>query len=554
MYMVYSPYTKQLFDGGQMTLNARFRVPMPESGVIVRRGGAGGRDTVYKVLETFRNAKGQPTNTRKAIGRLDHESGMLIPNNAYYELYDSAGFVEVLPAYNSVKNIGATFLLSHIFSTLGVSSLLEDIFGERRSSALLTGAMYMACRGNVFEQVLDWCDNSLLYEKPLSSQSASELFASISFDERMAFFRSWVERHKGKEGYLVYDVTSFSTYSKGISDAEWGYNRDGDKLAQINLGCYLLEDIGLPMFYVTYPGSIVDKSHMRYMMAYNDDLDIKDAGFVMDRGFCSPDNARWLHSTRSRYVMATEMRYKMVQNAVEKVRSGITSYRHRVADEVYGRPVRSSFYGVPTTMHVYYSAELAIQHRRDMIRTMEIQEERLKQIKTLSKNQAKYYERFFNISRKEDGTFTFFCDESKVDEASKYSGFFCLLSNMALTSAQILSIYKRRDVLEKNFDDVKNHIDMKRLRTHGDATTDGKLFCAFIALIAVSELTHKLKDFKEKKSMSKDSIISELEKIKSISAAGNRRMMNPLTKKQREIFEAFGLNQNKLHSYVSANQ
>ena len=536
-----------------MTLNARFKVPLPESGIIVRRGGAGGRDTVYKVLETFRNAKGQPTNKRKAIGRLDHESGMLVPNNAYYELYDSSGLVEVLPAHNSVKNVGATFLLSHIFSTLGVSSLLEDALGERRSSALLTGAMYMACRGNVFEQVLDWCDNSLLKENPLTSQSASELFASIGFDERMAFFKSWVELHKGKEDYLVYDTTSFSTYSKGINDAEWGYNRDGDRLAQINLGCYLLEHTGLPMFYVTYPGSIVDKSHMRYMMAYNDELDVKDAGYVMDRGFCTTENIRWLHSTKSRYIMATEMRHKAIRNTVEKVRSDIMSYHNHVGDEVYGMAVRSRCYGVTANMHIYYSTELALQHRRDMFRKMESQEERLVQIKTLSKNQARRYERFFNITRNKDGTFTFARDDSKLDEASRYSGFFCLISNMDLSSSQILNTYKRRDVLEKSFDDVKNHIDMKRLRTHGNTTTDGKLFCAFIALIAISELMNKLKEFKKKNPMSKKSIISELEKIKSISAAGNRRMMNPLTKKQRGIFEAFGLDQNKLQTFVSAN-
>ena len=40
---------------------------------------------VYHVLETFRNEKGQPTNRRRLIGKLDEESGMLVPNDAYYE-------------------------------------------------------------------------------------------------------------------------------------------------------------------------------------------------------------------------------------------------------------------------------------------------------------------------------------------------------------------------------------------------------------------------------------------------------------------------------------
>jgi hypothetical protein len=42
------------------------------------------------------------------------------------------------------------------------------------------------------------------------------------------------------------------------------------------------------------------------------------------------------------------------------------------------------------------------------------------------------------------------------------------------------------------FDDAKNYIDMKRLRTHHGNTTRGKLFCSFISLIVISEIGNKL--------------------------------------------------------------
>ena len=67
-----------------MALNSRIKVPLPEKGVIVARR-KGDVPRVYHVLETFRNEKGQPTNKRKLIGKLDEESGMLVPNDAYYE-------------------------------------------------------------------------------------------------------------------------------------------------------------------------------------------------------------------------------------------------------------------------------------------------------------------------------------------------------------------------------------------------------------------------------------------------------------------------------------
>ena len=47
--------------------------------------------------------------------------------------------------------------------------------------------------------------------------------------------------------FLAYDVTSISSYSKGIESLEWGYNRDKEKLPQLNLGMYYGESSGLPL-------------------------------------------------------------------------------------------------------------------------------------------------------------------------------------------------------------------------------------------------------------------------------------------------------------------
>jgi hypothetical protein len=48
------------------------------------------------------------------------------------------------------------------------------------------------------------------------------MFAAITYDERMKFFKAWAELHT-EDKYLAYDVTSLSSYAKGIEDTEWGY-------------------------------------------------------------------------------------------------------------------------------------------------------------------------------------------------------------------------------------------------------------------------------------------------------------------------------------------
>jgi transposase len=529
-----------------MSLCSKIQVDLPKEGITIRRSGK--YQTVYKVTSAYRNYKGQPTSKRVTIGKMDDESGKLIPNDKYWQYYGDTA-IEILPSYDSVRCIGSVFLFTNILKSLGVVSILKKCFGKERGKEMLTAILYMACRNNIFEHVLDFCEGCTLYEKPLTSQSSSKLFSSITYDERMEFFREWVATQVGTS-YLAYDVTSFSSYAQGITDTEWGYNRDGEKLPQINLGCYLSESTGLPIFYVTYPGSIVDKSHLQYMMAYNSELGINNIGFVMDRGFCTTSNIKYMAKSKLDFIIGAEIRHKSTKKTLDKVRDYIISMKNRTDQGIYALSVSDIFYGTTLTMHVYNDPSLAERQRRDLFRMVESWEEKLEQLSQLTEHEAKRYSAYFTIDRADDGTFTFKRNYDKIDLATLNSGFFCLLTNTKKDSTEMLSIYRKKDMIEKSFDDLKNHIDMKRMHTHNATTTDGKMFLAFIALIVISELQTKLVKMMRKKSWTKDTVIKELEKIKVITASGNRRLMSPVTKTQRLILETFGLNEDDLKGYV----
>jgi transposase len=532
-----------------MALSAKVKVPLPKNGIITRCSGL--YRYVYKITKCYRNDNGHPTSERVSIGRLDEGSGMLVPNDNYWQFYEDSA-IELLPSFNSVRSIGATFLVTRLLELMGVTKILNTVLGQERASLMLTAATYMVCKGNVMEHLLNWCESSTLHETALTDKQASILFASITHDERMAFFGMWTRAHT-EDSFLAYDVTSFSSYAKGINDTEWGYNRDGDNLPQINMGCYLGYESLLPLFYVTYPGSIIDKSHMSYMMAYNDDLGIKNVTFVMDKGFCSTANVRYMHSAQMLYILGVEIRHKATKEAINEVRDAIVSMRRRIGQSVYANSVRGFFYGEQTNMHIYCDPNLAEAHRSNLHRTVEAQEEKLVQLKQLTESYAKRYKMFFDIDLNKDGTFTFKRNYERIDEAARNAGFFCLLTSTKLTDEEVLDKYRRKDIIEKGFDDLKNHIDMKRLRTHNTQTTDGKLFCAFIALIVISQINVKLGTYMKDQSMSKDSVIAELDKVKVVFASADRRLMNPLTKTQRTILEAFALSENNIKAYIRDN-
>ena len=195
-------------------LSSRIKVELPKGGITVRRSGK--YTTVYKVTRSYRNTKGQPTSNRIAIGRLDPLSNMLIPNDTYWEYYDD-NTIETLPSYDSVRSVGASFVLGRIIASLGITDMLDECLGKSRSALALTTVLYMAARGNVLEYITDFCEGFTLNESPLSSQKASSLFSSITHDECMAFFKVWLAAQEAG-AYLAYDVTSLSSYAKGIHE------------------------------------------------------------------------------------------------------------------------------------------------------------------------------------------------------------------------------------------------------------------------------------------------------------------------------------------------
>ncbi len=51
-----------------------------------------------------------------------------------------------------------------------------------------------------------------------------------------------------------------------------------------------------------------------------------------------------------------------------------------------------------------------------------------------------------------------------------------------------LGVYRNKDCVEKCFDDLKNDLDMKRLRIHSVAAMEGRIFIQFVALLVTAQL------------------------------------------------------------------
>ena len=550
-----------------MIFSRRFAVEMPEKGVYMRKADKHGY--VHYVTRTYRNEKGQPTNDSIIIGKFDRATGLLIPNENYYAHYatespeipaESVLFsaessdtdVDVVVEEFEVINPGIDFAVTQILEELGVSEKLSVAFGGETAQKIEAAAKHMIGSGNVFEYCEDWCKNHLFSDKFLTSQSASRLFERISEAECFSFFKLWVKTFDS-EDYIAYDVTSFSTYSTGIMDAERGYNRDGEKLPQINLGSYFAEKSGLPMFYTTYQGSITDKSMLPSMMAYNADLGIENVKFVMDKGFCSQANLKYMDGRYS-FITSVYNNNKSVKSAISEVSGRVNSMKNRVSENVYAECLNGEYYGISANLHIFFNPIVREEQRNILERKIQIAEEKLQGLSQITKAEIREYGKYFTIDLHENDGFSFVRDYEKIEEIAEYNGFFCLLTDLKLTSKEVLDIYRRKEVIENSFDDIKNSIDMKRLRTCSDDTTKGKIFCAFIALIVLSEIDNRLRKYnaENKTRLTKSFVLHQLDKIRLLTVSSSKRLLCPLAKSTRTALDSLSISHDSLLSFLSS--
>jgi len=414
-------------------------------------------------------------------------------------------------------------------------------------------SLYMLCEGNVLFYCDEWCSETYTGSGPiLTSQFLSKLFESITYDDRIKFFKSWARLRSSNE-YIAYDVTSFSSYSLGNDNLEWGYNRDKEKLPQFNLGMYYGERSRLPIYYCIYPGSILDKTHLKYMMQDNEILGIKNVMFVMDMGFFDVLNFKYMEEKGYLFTIC-------VSNSLDTSKEILLEYRDKLKSsryydkyhDIYAASENTKEYSVNANINIYYDPVRALTEENSLYRRLTIMEDELSSMKSpLSKKQLKEYGKYFDVTDLGDGNISYKHNYEKIDNEKANNGFFLLLTtDIRKSSAETLEIYRRKDLVEKCFDDLKNSIDMKRVICQTKMTTDGKMFVAFISLILKSHLMNKLSEYFNENNSSIEKVLKEIRKIKVVTTQDGIKMMNPLTKKQKEILSYFNIKERDITDYI----
>jgi transposase len=510
-----------------------------DEGIHIKSAGAKGEKYVYKYVKYFRNAEGKPRNKAKAIGKLDVDSGKMLPNSNYFEMYN---IDPILPNID-VWDYGYSYLVLKVCRDMGLLDCLTNAFGEPRTLDIVAMASYIIREGNAMDGIDDWQQRNYFpnYSRLLTSQSTSKIFADLSAQQMNGFFIDWVKITMGK-GSVCYDVTSVSSYAQQMPAVERGYNRDGENLAQFNLGMFCDETSKTPIYYNRYNGSLTDKTNLSYVLANAEAVGIKRVKMVVDGGFMDKGCLASLQGLCNAFIVGLPAYLKESQDILASHGSFVNNYANELTvPHTFCIAVDSEIHGVKGKVLLYFDALNHVLLCNELSENINRLKAELASLKRYPKNKLKRYEAYFSITKHEQGGgFDYEVDIDKVEKIRRNKGFFLIFTtDMESTSEDTLYHYRAKDVIEKLFDQIKCDMEGNRIRTHNEQTTDGKVFVTFIACVIRSYILGKLNQYLTDNSSSLKKVFSQLSNITIISASKGFRFTKALTKKQKQILKPF---------------
>jgi transposase len=521
-----------------------------------------GTTYVYRQESYWDRAKKRSATRQVCIGKLAQDGKSVVYNKRFSdkEARDALERGEVVA--ESVTT-GQSLVLKKATDGTGLDRVLYRCFDSDVADVLLSLAWAVVALDAKMYHAGAWIEQSqcAAHLTPPSSQDISRLLTSLGQSDIDSFLVSWMgHRDKGVREQYCFDVTSVSSHNKRNNPfVEYGHNRDGERLAQINIALMTAVSSHMPTYYEVLPGSLSDVKTVEGLCTRMKDMGTGRMGMLLDRGFYSAANIEALLGARIGFFMPVPATVKWAQELIGKVREDIESPENIISineggtGAIYATTSLSKMSGRRVWRHVYYDTARRSEHILAFFEKLDALEEEL-----VSGNEIKGhgadYKRYFTVKDTPKRGRRVVRNKKAIDAyRAGRAGYWVIVTNCEKDAAKALFAYRERALVESQFDDMKNDLDMERLRTHGPDTMRGRVFVQFLALVLCAQIRTMLDDAWAKRAdvpkdvrLSRRYPLSEmmlrLGSFRQTSFSGKHsNVVSAPTKAQREIFTAFGI-------------
>lgn len=501
---------------------------------------------------------------RTTIGKiLDDDSSMMYPNPNFIKYFPEAELPEEKDRSkrSSCLRIGAYAVIKKIIEEYGLDEMMNRIIGKDSGLLLDLAAYSIITENNAGQYYPDYGYNHPLFTdsmKIYSDSKVSDFLTRMTQNQSIGFLNEWnTNRDHREKIYISYDSTNKSCQAGDIEIAEFGHSKDGKDYPVFNFSIAYDRNNREPLFYEEYPGSIIDMAQLQLMLDKAKGYGYRNAGFILDRGYFSKSNIRFMDKNHYDFVIMVKGMKKLVREIILKSRGGFEDDRDNAIRQykAYGTTVKSSLFPSDEKeryFHLFYSSTKHAHEQEQLEVKIDRQKKILKKVLGKVKEMDKIFEHYFTPIYYKEGQedqLLQAVQEKKaiIQEEIRLCGYYCIITSKDMSAKEALELYKSRDESEKLFKGDKTYLGDKALRVQTEEAAESKIFIEFVALIIRNKIYTSLKDSvleddKKANYMNVPAAIRELEKIEMVRQSdGEYRLDHAVTATQKAILKAFGM-------------
>ena len=327
-----------------------------------------------------------------------------------------------------------------------------------------------------------------------------------NYEEILADIRDIIFEHYDFDHTNInMDWTSFILWGNKCSLGKRGYSRDHrpDK-KQITVGISELSNpINIPIGMTIKEGNINDQTHFTDTFKQVQPRLRKNSMVVFDQGGNRKKNLTLVENSKLKYLTRRQINKSDEMNRIK----GFDKSKAELIDEkngVYGIkfkwPSRNDYF--------YFSEDLQKNQIESKLRKVDRLFEEAESIQKSIDNNRGLPKRFRINNPLIDCTYSYQTRLSDLSEGEAKKilkkaaitgreGFFCLVSNKQLTLSDALSIYRKKDSIEKIFHSLKNEINITPLRVWSDDSIRGALIIGYLAQLIISLIRFEHEELKK---------------------------------------------------------
>ena len=594
----------------KITRSAANIVPIPKSVSVASKG------YVYLNTSTFwgdkKNSPGKcADHTKVCIGIALHpgkswsDDRRMYANAKYYELFDPSfdkpketkktvyQIVSEYPERADSVSVGLYAVVRKLSEESGLSDAMAEVFGSENSWMILDLAMYMiSAESAVFQHYPHWAKSHALFSDEIRSDSyiSSFLKEGISLSEINLFRKKWAQTalDDGRV-YVCYDSTNVNSQAEGVFIVQKGHAKDDPTLEQVNTEYAIRQRDGLPITFMSYPGSINDMSEAQEMVAFfkglMDGEDKKiDIGMIADRGYVSEENIKALRDAGIGYIMMLKKNMSVMDEVLEKnLRYVKNPQNYQEKTRKFGLTVRHKLFdsdSIDSWFHIVWSAELEVAHRDRLMEEIGRHEKHLEKAserKTLlTEEELRNYREYFDFechaagelevnqrgrgSGKKKKTTGYVIDRyernnESIARADMKCGYMVLVSDREMTAAEAMEALSKRDCVEKIFRALKSSMGMDAYGVHFESSMHVKSLIWFVASIIYALIFKDTENIriKDKKRGTVPALVDQFEEVtadKDLTSGVYQRRYR-LTKWQKKAMNAVEVTEKTIDEIIA---